>query len=286
MVRRSPRRWPASRHVALGASPAWAMAPGDARGHDARMQVIRAAGPQRRGAASSVVARLLAGLILLAIAAVIVWYIVTTKALDGLDRVGNSVLEQQLLGTLAWGLAFLVPGAFAVLGLLSIVRAVEGRPRRRRHGPVASLEALSDEYTVAEDVRLPDGRLVPEIVVGPHGLTVVEELPPAAVSRPGTHGWELRGAGGRWLNIEDPLDRAARDGERVRRWLGTHMEDFVPRISVAVVADDRRVARTSEVAVLRPEELPGFLAAQPALRQMSPDRRRRIEALLRELLVA
>jgi hypothetical protein len=64
------------------------------------------------------------------------------------------------------------------------------------------------------------------------------------------------------------------------------MEDFVPRISVAVVADDRRVTRTSEVAVLRPEELPGFLAAQPALRQMSPDRRRRIEALLRELLVA
>jgi len=251
------------------------------------MQVIRAAGPQRRGATASVVARLLVGLVLLALAALIVWSVVTTGVLDGLDRVGNSVLEQQLLGTLAWGLAFLLPGAFAVLGLLSIVRAVGGRPRRRRSGPVVSLEAaLSDEYTVAEDVRLPDGRFVPEIVVGPHGLTVVEELPPAAVSRPGSHGWEVRGAGGRWLPIEDPLDRAARDGERVRRWLGTHMEDFVPRISVAVVADDRRVARTSEVAVLRSEELPGFFAAQPALRQMSPDRRRRIEALLRELLVA
>ena len=260
---------------------------GGAREHDARMQVIRAAGPQRRRAAASVVAGLVAGLILLAIGAVIVWSIFTSNLLDGLDRVGSSALEQQLLGTLAWGLAFLVPGSFAVLGLLSIVRAADGRPRSRRLRPAASLQAaLSDDYIVAEDVRLPDGRLVPEIVIGPHGLTVIEELPPAAVSRPGSHGWEVRGTGGRWLNIENPLDRAARDGERVRRWLGSHMEDFVPRISVAVVADDRRVARTAEVAVLRPEELPGFLAAQPALRQMSPDRRGRIEALLRELLVA
>jgi hypothetical protein len=255
--------------------------------HHAHMQVIHAAGPRRRASAVAVASRFLVGLVVLAAAAGSTVVIATSGMLDELGRLGSSRLEQQLIGTLGWALAFLVPGTIAVLGLATIWRAVDRLPRRRRTRPVAAMaEQMSDDYVVVEDVRLPDGRDVAEIVVGPHGLTVVEELPPARVSRPGSHHWEVRAAGGRWLTIENPLDRAARDGERLRRWLGAHFEDFLPRITVAVVADDERVSRTAEVAVLSAAQLPRFFAAQPVVRQMSADRRARIEALLRELLTA
>ena len=251
------------------------------------MQVISAAEPRRRASAFAAAARFLVGLVVLAVAAGCAWVIAGSGMLDEFLRLGSSRQEQQLLGTLGWALAFLVPGTIAVLGLATMWRAVDRLPRRRRTRPAAALAGqLSDDYAVVEGVRLPDGRDVPEIVVGPHGLTLVEELPPARVSRPGSHHWEVRVAGGRWLTIENPLDRAARDGERLRRWLGAHFEDFLPRITVAVVADDERVSRTAEVAVLSAAQLPRFLAAQPSVRQMTADRRARIETLLRELLTA
>src|SRR3989304_122740 len=81
MVRGSPRRRPARR-----APRPWRR--GGPRGHDARMQVTRAAGPQRRRPAASVVAGLVAGLILLAIGAVIVWVLFNPNLLAGLARVG------------------------------------------------------------------------------------------------------------------------------------------------------------------------------------------------------
>ena len=43
------------------------------------------------------------------------------------------------------------------------------------------------------------------------------------------HGRELgaRGPGGRWVHMENPLERAARDAERVRRWFGGTERDYV-----------------------------------------------------------
>ena len=36
------------------------------------------------------------------------------------------------------------------------------------------------------------------------------------------------------------MDRAARDAERVRGWLGTYDRDFLVRVYAAIVTDDRR----------------------------------------------
>jgi hypothetical protein len=200
-------------------------------------------------------------------------------------QIGDSRITQQLFGTATWGLVFLIPGLFIVLGLARMVRAVEARPRPRRDRPAASQRGqISDDFMVAGAVRLPDGRTIPEVIVGPHGLTVVEEVPPRHASREASHHWEVRDRTGRWSAVEHPLDRAARDVERLRRWLGNSMEDYTPRFTAVCIADDDRVRRSSEVAVIRRNQLAEFLGAQPSLRQMTADRRERIAGLLRDLV--
>jgi len=217
----------------------------------------------------------------------VVAVILASGVMQTVGQIGDSRITQQLFGTATWGLAFLIPGLFIVLGLARIVRAVEARPRPTRDRPAASQRGrISDDYQVAQSVRLPDGRTIPEVVVGPHGLTVVEEVPPRHASRQASHHWEVRDRTGRWTAIEHPLDRAARDVERLRRWLGNHMEDFTPRFSAVCIADDDRIARTAEVAVIRRNQLAEFLDAQPPLRQMTADRRERIAGLLRDLVDA
>ena len=52
-----------------------------------------------------------------------------------------------------------------------------------RHRPpsptVAIARTVADDHAVATRVRLPDGsRIVPELVIGPFGAAVIEELPP------------------------------------------------------------------------------------------------------------
>ncbi len=215
----------------------------------------------------------------------VVVVIVASGLLVSVGQVGNSRITQQLFGTATWGLAFLIPGLFIVLGLARIVRAVEARPRPRRDRPATSQRGqISDEFMVAQVVRLPDGRTIPEIVLGPHGLTVVEEMPPRHASRQASHHWEVRDRAGRWTAVEHPLDRAARDVERLRRWLGNYMEDYTPRFTAVCISDDDRIPRSSEVAVIRRGQLAEFLGAQPPLRQMTTDRRERIAGLLRDLV--
>ena len=251
------------------------------------MKVIAAASPRSRPRAPSIARATIGGLLLVAIGVGVVAVILASGVMQTVGQIGDSRITQQLFGTATWGLAFLIPGLFIVLGLARIVRAVEARPRPTRDRPAASQRGrISDDYQVAQSVRLPDGRTIPEVVVGPHGLTVVEEVPPRHASRQASHHWEVRDRTGRWTAIEHPLDRAARDVERLRRWLGNHMEDFTPRFSAVCIADDDRIARTAEVAVIRRNQLAEFLDAQPPLRQMTADRRERIAGLLRDLVDA
>ena len=139
-------------------------------------------------------------------------------------------------------------------------------------------------YSVAEGVRLPDRRVVPEVVVGPAGVLVVEELPPPAVSRHRGPYWEVRLAIGRWIPIENPVERAARDAARLKNWLRSEGEDLSPRMYAAVIADGHEVERTNEVAVLTRDQIPAFLAAMPPINHMTRERRARITNLLRQSL--
>jgi hypothetical protein len=233
---------------------------------------------------SRVVVAIVIGAVLVGVGLAAGYIALSTPLVAAVSRLGEGRIGS-VGGALTWALAFLIPGSLVVAGAVRLVAALELqvalRPARQR--PVASLaKELPDDYTVAEGVRLPDRRVVPEVVVGPAGVLVVEELPPPTASRHRGPYWEVRLAIGRWIPIENPVDRAARDAARLKNWLRSQEEDLSPRMYAAVVADGHDVERTNEVAVLTRDQIPGFLAAMPPIHHMTPERRARIANLLRQ----
>jgi hypothetical protein len=127
---------------------------------------------------------------------------------------------------------------------------------------------------VATGLTLPDGRGVSELVIGPFGAAVIRELPPAAVTRIRGDSWQVRTSRG-WIALENPLERATRDAERVRRWL-TDDDDFLVKVYSAVVGPAPTVARTPHCAVLAPDQLAAWIAALPSQRSLTPGRLQRV----------
>lgn len=191
---------------------------------------------------------------------------------------------QAAVGILAWALVLIAPALFVVAGLARM-HGSAGRLRRPR-GPVTPVAQyaghLSDELVTALRVRLPDGRLIPELVVGPFGVAVVAELPPSRAVRRRDGHWEIRFEDGRWVPIENPLDRTVRDAEHVRRWLVDDDRDFLVKVYTAAVTADLDLERTAGCAVLRPEQVPAWLASLPPQRGLTPQRRERIVELVAE----
>ena len=187
-----------------------------------------------------------------------------------------------IMGAAAWAVALVAPALFVVVGAVRLVGGLDellgSRPKPRPAARVAG--KLTDDHVVATRVRLPDGRLVPELVVGPFGVAVVEELPPAAATRERGGRWEIRTVAGTWQPIEHPLDRAARDAERVRRWLAHEEHDHVVKVYAAVVAPPSSIARTPECAVVTADQLQAWIATLPPQRSLNADRRARIVELL------
>jgi hypothetical protein len=164
--------------------------------------------------------------------------------------------------------------------LASVVDAiVSSRPRPT---PAARLAGqLGDEYSVGSRVRMPDGRVIPELVIGPFGAAVIEELPPSRATRHRGSVWEVRGPRGRWLPLENPLERATRDAEAVRRWFAHDDRDFVVKLYAAVVASDQVVDRTPTCAVIQASQIPAWLLSLPAQRSLSEARRAQLVDHLR-----
>ena len=75
---------------------------------------------------------------------------------------------------------------------------------------------------------------------------------------------------------------AARDAERVRRWLGHDDADFVVKVYAAVVGPAPTVDRTAGCAVLTPDQLGSWIAALPAQRSLTTGRRELILDLVRD----
>jgi hypothetical protein len=149
------------------------------------------------------------------------YVVLTTPLVLWVSRLGQGRLGS-VGGGLVWALAFLVPGSMVVFGVTRLISAFETLIALRppRPAPVASVaDKLPDDYALVERVRLPDRRVVPEVVVGPAGLLIVEELPPREASRHRGPYWEVRLPTGRWRPIENPVDRAARDAARLKNWL-------------------------------------------------------------------
>ena len=226
------------------------------------------------------------GAVFLGIGLAAAYIALTTPLVVELSRLGQGRIGS-LAGALVFALAILIPGTFVVIGIARLVAAVERSlallPPRER--PVAAMaNRLPDHYAVIEGVRLPDRRVIPEVVVGPAGLLVVEELPPAHATRNRGHFWEVRLATGRWRHIENPIERAARDAARLQNWLRSEGEDLSPRMYAAVVTDGHTLERTNEVAVLTREQIPAFLAAMPPIHYMTPEHRTRLTEILQQAI--
>jgi hypothetical protein len=184
---------------------------------------------------------------------------------------------EMAVGMAAWTIALIAPAACLLLGtnrLARMLAAVHGRVGRRSTA-AGVLDGLPDDVVVASGLILPDGRPVPDLIVGPFGAAVVRELPPAAAVRIKDGQWHLHTHRG-WITLEDPLARTVRDSERVRRWLAHDDADFVVKVYAAVISQDLEIARTTACAVVRPDQLAAWIAALPPQRSLTPGRRDRM----------
>ena len=227
------------------------------------------------------------GLALVASSAVLVYLVFIGNFLDRFMPVGRPSTYELVAGALAWTFALTAPAGFGLVGLARIVSGFEKwRARRPRITPAVRLRrTIGDDHVVATSVRVPDGKPVPELVLGPFGAAVIEELPPAgAVVSRGARTWEVRVGNGYIRTIENPLDRAAHDAERVRGWLSPEDADYVLKVYAAVVGTDKRVERTANVAVIAPTQVAEWLATLPTQRSIDAGRRERIVRDIRAAL--
>ncbi len=248
------------------------------------MQVIAPATPGPRRLLGPIVLGGTVGSVLLGGAILLAYLTLGTSFLSQFTPVGRATTTQLVAGAIAWSFALTAPALFGIVGVVRLAGVIELlsalRPRPTRTSRLAG--TLSDDYVVASRVPLPDGRVVPELVVGPFGAAVVEELPPAAATRTNGTAWEVRLGDGRWIAMEHPLDRATRDADRVRRWLQHDDRDHVVKVYAVVVAPANTIDRSPSCAVVTPEQLPAWLMALPPQRSLTPSRRQRLVELIRQ----
>jgi hypothetical protein len=225
------------------------------------------------------------GLPRLAIAGAAAWLIFTTPILARVVVFQSGSAGGALVGAMVWAIALTAPACFAVLGIARLAAAAQHvRGTRRRTPPVTRRAALLPPgCSVIARIVLPDGRRIPDVVVGPHGVAFFEQLPPAAAARRTGERWEVRFSDRVWRPIENPLQRATRDAERLRRHLEAEERDFVVRVTAVVLGDEHDVARTEGCAVVALDDVPGWLVALPAQRGLTADRLAHLRAVLEAL---
>ncbi len=199
---------------------------------------------------------------------------------------GQASTFQLVGGALAWTFALTAPAGFGLVGITRLATAIErARARRPRITPAVRLaRAIGDDHVVATNLLI-DARVIPEIVVGPFGAAVIEELPPApAVMSRGIRSWEVRVGSGRVMTVENPLERATHDADRVRTWLSGDESDHVIKVYAAVVGEDDRVERSQACAVVTPGQVAGWLTSLPPQATLDEGRRDRIVRMIRAAL--
>jgi hypothetical protein len=248
------------------------------------MQVIAADAPRSRRDRLIVVRSAATGVLLILAGLLIGWLCLGTPLVNSFMPDGRPTTFQTALGVMAWGFAILVPAGFLLFGLARMAHTIDAATNLRPTTVTPTLaRALGPDHLAATDLRLPGGRRIHELVLGPFGILVLGDVPPAGVSRHVGSRWEIRGARGRWVPIEAPLDRASRDAERVRGWLATHDRDFLVRVYAAIVTDDPRVERTPTCAVVKPGDLATWLEALPVQRGLNTERRESLVTLIKSV---
>lgn len=227
---------------------------------------------------------IVAGVAWLGVAGASAWLVFATPLMARLVVLESHGSAGPFLGAVAWAIALTAPACFAVLGIASLAGAAQRVHHARRVTSPVTRRAtlLPPDCTVIPRILLPDGRRIPDVVVGPHGVAFFEPLPPSAAVRRTGERWEVRFSDHRWRPIENPMQRAVRDSERLRRHLEAEERDFVVRVTGAVIGDQDAVGRIDGCAVVALDDVPAWLAALPAQRGLTADR----QAHLREVLNA
>ena len=190
-------------------------------------------------------------------------------------------------GILVWGFAIVVPAAFLILGFARLVSVLDGLSGSRPKRVTPHLaQALGSDHLAATDLVLPGGRRLHEMVLGPFGIAVLGDVPPRSFTRHVGARWEIRDNRGRWIPIENPVQRASRDAERVRGWLASDDRDFLVRVYAAIVTDDPTIERSPDCAVVPTSELASWLEALPIQRGLTTTRREHLVELVRALAAA
>jgi hypothetical protein len=251
------------------------------------MQVIAAAPPATRTSRIAVVRSAVAATLLVVVGALLAYVCVATPIMRTFVPDGRPSAMQTAIGIFAWGFAIIVPAGLLLLGVAKVLGTLEDL-RELQHDTVTPrlARALGPDHVAATNLVIPGGRRIHELVLGPFGVVVLGDVPPPAMSRHVGSRWEVRGPRGRWVPIEAPLDRAARDAERLRGWLATDERDFLVKVYAAIVTDDERVERTPSCAVVRTDELAAWLEALPAQRGLTDQRRARLVELIRSVAAA
>lgn len=248
------------------------------------MQVIAASNgrlaiPSRR---SLIVGAAIGGVLVIG-GLTVAWLAFGTPFISRFAPVSRPTSTQVATTVLAWTFAVVAPMSFLLAGVARIAALVDTlfASRGRRTSVIRMAQKLPDDYVVVSRSRLSDGRVIPDLVVGPFGLAVIEDAPSPRTSHRNGDAWEVRTETGSWIPIENPLDKAARDAGRVRRWLAQEDHDFVVKVHAAVVAKDASLTRTVSCAVITQVQIPAWLAALPIQRSLSASRRARLVEVLR-----
>jgi hypothetical protein len=245
---------------------------------------VRAGRPSRFG----VVSALGIGVALVVASATLLYLVFGQNLMTRFMPTGRLSTSDLVVGGLAWTFALTAPAGFGLIGVARLATAFDRwRARRPRVTPAVRLRrAIGDDHVVATSIRLPNGsRVLPELVIGPFGAAVIEELPPpGAVMSRGIRSWEVRVGNGYIRTIENPLDRAAHDAELVRAWLAPDDGDHVLKLYAAVVGTDPNVRRTPTCALIAPSQVAEWLASLPPQKSLDAARRDRIVREIRAAL--
>jgi hypothetical protein len=253
------------------------------------MQVLasnraKAGRPSRLGVANAFIV----GTIMVTASIGLLYLVFGENFVDRFMPTGRPSTYELVAGALAWTFALTAPAGFGLVGVARLVTAYDRwRARRPRVTPAVRLRrSIGDDHFVATGVRLPDGsRVLPEIVVGPFGAAIIEELPPpGAVMSRGVRTWEVRVGSGQIRTIENPLTLAAHDADRVRAWLSPDEADHVIKVYAAVVGTDARVERTPAVAMIAPSQVAEWLSSLPPQKSLDGGRRERVVKEIRSAL--
>jgi hypothetical protein len=271
--------------------------------HDRQVQVITSVPRPSTRERLAVARTALAASLLVTVGCLLAWVVMSTPLISSLTPGVRPSPAELMLWLFGWTFAIVVPAGMVILGAARGLSAIDRRAilRSRLRGPRLA-PVLGDDHVVAISLCLPEGRRIPELVLGPFGVVVLAALPSTSVLRQIPGGWEQRDPLGRWVPGESPLDRTARDAQRVRAWISSEERDVIVRVHAALVVERRpatgspggggatsevaaagALERTPSCAVLTRGELKAWLAAHPPQRSFTLEHRERLAERLREL---